>query len=82
MIDTIDNPIPNNGDQFGSAVSIVSKKIIVGGKGDRVGSILKAGVAYVIDGDSSSGTYLSVLKQIDNPAPADSDSFGSAALGE
>jgi len=78
LLQTIPNPTPADGDQFGTSVAAVGGNILVGAIGDDPGGVPYAGSAYLFD-----GTTGALLQTIPNPTPADGDSFGTsvAAVG-
>jgi hypothetical protein len=68
-LDTIINPTPAVGDQFGFSVAISGNTIVVGAPGDNAFD----GRAYVFDATTGSTTSTLV-----NPSPAAGDQFGSS----
>jgi len=77
VLQTLPNPAPERGDQFGLAVSIALEKILVGTPYDNLG-VNNAGTAYLHDGDNPS-----IVTILQNPAPAIGDLFGrSVAASE
>ncbi|MCJ7509849.1 MAG: FG-GAP repeat protein [Dehalococcoidia bacterium] len=73
---TIDNPFPDVGDNFGSAVAGVGGRILVGASHDDPGGIGNAGSVYLFDGASGA-----LLLTIPNPAPGVDDLFGCSVAG-
>jgi len=68
---TINNPTPENADNFGRSVAITPNgNIIVGASGDNTGAST-AGSVYLFD-----GTDGSLLLTINNPTPESGDYFG------
>jgi hypothetical protein len=70
LLQTLLNPAPASGDQFGAAVAVVGSNVLVGTPLDGTTDI---GVAYLFA--SASG---SLLLTIANPAPENMDRFGNA----
>lgn len=69
---TLLNPTPTAGDDFGYAIAAANGRILVGAPLDDAGAI-DAGAAYLFD--AKTGALLLTLA---NPAPAPSDGFGYA----
>jgi hypothetical protein len=86
VVARLDNPIPAEGDGFGSALSVISTnglnpKVIVGAPYADDGDALDSGLVYTF-----SLTNGALLNTIHNPTPADGDLFGfsvfaSSAIG-
>lgn len=77
ILQTLQNPSPEIGDQFGLAVSMALENILIGTPYDNLGAN-NAGVAYFFDAGNPS-----VVTTFQNPAPANGDLFGrSVAASE
>ena len=72
LLVTIQNPTPDRGDQFGSAVAIAGENVLVGAQLDDTGA-LDTGAAYLFDGGTGA-----LLQTFPNPAQGAFDHFGSA----
>lgn len=70
---TINNPAPENYDNFGEALALSGNRLVVGARFDDAGAA-DAGSAYVFD--LSSGTPTVPVATLNNPNPAASDQFG------
>ena len=70
---TLNNPSPAASESFGTCVAISGTKIVVGAIGDNTGAS-RTGSAYVYD--LTSGTPTVPIATLNNPSPADDDSFG------
>ena len=71
LLQTIDNPSPNEDDYFGNAVAIDGNNLLIGANyDDAVGS--NSGIAYLFD------TGGNLLQTINNPTPGISDFFGNS----
>lgn len=70
----LNNPAPNQNDAFGCAVGISGTRLIVGAYGNMSGGFPLSGSAYSYD--LTSGTPTSPIATMDNPAPANGDTFG------
>ena len=68
----IDNPNPGVGDEFGYAVAVNDRFIVVGASSDDEGAFNGAGSVYVFD--ANNGT---LLIRIPAPSAAAGDSFGA-----
>src|SRR5439155_932521 len=62
LLVTIQNPTPDPGDEFGSAVAIVGENVLVGAQLDDAGA-LDTGAAYLFDGGTGA-----LLQTFPNPA--------------
>jgi hypothetical protein len=71
----LNNPSPQVGDQFGTAVAISGTRAVVGTPLDNTGAT-DAGSVYVYD--LSSGTPAGLVATLNNPSPQASDLFGYA----
>jgi hypothetical protein len=69
---TFTNPTPQNGDLFGSSVSVWGDYVLVGAPSDNTGGV-DSGSAYLF---SAAGGGL--LLTINNPSPGVNDGFGSS----
>src|SRR5439155_9053664 len=72
LLATIQNPTPDRGDQFGSAVAIAGENVLVGAQLDDTGA-LDTGAAYLFDGGTGA-----LLQTFPNPAQGAFDHFGFA----
>ncbi|MEQ1858794.1 MAG: choice-of-anchor D domain-containing protein [Chthoniobacteraceae bacterium] len=72
---TLNNPSPEDGDAFGSAVAIAGTRVVVGAPADDTGTD-DAGSAYVYN--LSSGTPTVPVTTLINPSPAVNDQFGTS----
>ncbi len=72
LLQTINNPTPAFGDQFGFSVSVSGNFVLVGARGDDTGAS-SAGSAYLFD-----ATTGNLLQTFNNPIPASSDFFGTS----
>src|SRR5437763_503054 len=72
LLVTIQNPTPDPGDEFGSAVAIVGENVLVGAQLDDAGA-LDTGAAYLFDGGTGA-----LLQTFPNPAQGAFDHFGFA----
>ncbi|MCA9008092.1 MAG: cadherin-like domain-containing protein, partial [Planctomycetaceae bacterium] len=72
LSDTINNPTPESGDQFGVSVAIDGQTVVIGASEESTGAY-RAGSSYVYDLASGSAV---LAASIDNPTPASQDSFG------
>ena len=70
LLRTLDNPTPATWDYFGNSVAVSGNWVVVGDSGDDTGAY-NAGAAYLFD--TLTGN---LLRTLNNPTPADSDSFG------
>jgi hypothetical protein len=70
---TLNNPTPENFDQFGSSVAISGTRVVVGTTNDNTGAT-DAGSAYVYD--LSGGTPTVPVVTLSNPSPEIQDYFG------
>lgn len=70
---TVDNPSPAASDQWGDSISILGEFALVGCPSKTVSSQANAGSVSVVHMED-----LSVVSTIDNPSPAEGDSFGSS----
>ncbi len=70
LLHTLANPLPAAGDDFGSSVAISGNIVVVGAYYDDTGAS-DAGAAYIFN--ATTGNLICTLN---NPTPADSDSFG------
>lgn len=68
---TLSNPTPAAGDEFGYAIDIDGGLVLVGVYADDPGGVANAGSAYVFD--ATTGALVSTLS---NPSPVATDSFG------
>ena len=71
----LNNPTPALSDYFGISVAIAGTTVVVGASGDDTG-VSNAGSAYVYD--LTSETPSVPVTTLNNPAPADFDSFGGS----
>jgi len=71
LLQTLLNPTPANGDNFGGVVAMTGANILIGTPGDDAGAT-NAGAAYLFN---VGGTLLQTLV---NPTPANADNFGAA----
>jgi len=69
---TLNNPSPENYDNFGDSVSLYQDTLVVGARYDDTGAT-NAGSVYVY---TRSGTSWSLQQTLNNPSPANSDYFG------
>src|SRR5262249_17998334 len=78
LLQTLQNPTPEVGDQFGAALASSGRYVLVGTPfDDRAG--LDAGAVYLFDPDTGA-----VVKEFDNPEPTTSggsDQFATALAG-
>src|SRR5436309_2847921 len=72
LLVTIENPTPDPGDQFGSAVAIAGENVLVGAQLDDAGA-LDTGAAYLFDGGTGA-----LLQTFPSPAQGAFDHFGFA----
>ena len=72
LLHTLNNPTPAASDYFGRSVAVSGNLVVVGASGDDTGAT-DAGAAYVFD-----ATTGNLLRTLNNPTPAASDSFGSS----
>ena len=72
---TLNNPGPAIGDNFGNSVAISGTRVVVGACQDDTGAV-DAGSAYVYD--LSSGTPTLPTQALNNPGPGVDDRFGSS----
>ncbi|AGH96985.1 outer membrane protein assembly factor BamB family protein [Micavibrio aeruginosavorus] len=72
LISTLENPDPEDSDNFGMAVAINGNIAVVGARWANINGLDNAGIAYVFN-----ATTGDLLDTIYNPAPAASDTFGS-----
>ena len=72
MIARLDNPTPNNSDEFGDSVAILGDKVLVAATDDGSG-LNDGGSVYVFDNTSGS-----LEATISNPTPDFLDDFGSS----
>jgi len=72
LLATIQNPTPEPGDQFGSAVAAAAANVLIGAPGDDTAA-LDTGAAYLFD--AGTGTLLQTFL---NPAQGAFDHFGFA----
>ena len=70
---TVDNPSPAASDQWGDSISVLGEFALVGCPSKTVSSQANAGSVSVVHMED-----LSVVSTIDNPSPAEGDSFGSS----
>ena len=70
LLQILSNPIPQTADRFGYAVAVSGDLVVVGANGDDTGAT-DAGAAYVFDAATGS-----LLRTLNNPTPAETDSFG------
>lgn len=76
LLKTFNNPNLSDVDQMGYAVALSGNTVVLGAWADSVGTVM-AGRAMIFDAVSGS-----LVAAVDNPTPADSDSFGiSVATG-
>ena len=75
---TLNNPSPENSDQFGISVAISGTRVVVGAHQDNTGGPGggDTGSAYVYD--LSSGTPTVPVATLNNPGPAEGDNFGKS----
>ena len=71
LLQTLNNPTPENGDNFGFSVAIDAGNIVVGTPFDNTGAS-NAGSVYLFD------TSGSLLQTLNNPTPEASDTFGNS----
>ncbi len=69
----LNNPKPARYDQFGSAVAVSGRRVVIGASLDDAGAT-NAGSAYVYGLDSETPTAPVIV--LDNPRPTSSDQFG------
>ena len=72
LLKTFNNPNLSDVDQMGFSVALSGNTVVLGAWADSVGTIM-AGRAMIFDAVSGS-----LVAAIDNPTPADSDSFGTS----
>jgi hypothetical protein len=72
---TFENPTPAIGDNFGNAVAIQDRTIVIAALGDGTGAAI-AGSVYVFDLDSNTPSVS--VETLNNPAPAVRDTFGQS----
>ncbi|MEQ1933603.1 MAG: hypothetical protein ABL962_06960 [Fimbriimonadaceae bacterium] len=72
---TLNNPSPDEFDEFGFSVAMSGTRVVVGSRNDSTGAY-QAGRAYVYDLASATPTVPVVT--LNNPAPSVDDRFGSA----
>lgn len=72
LVHTFVNPTPAAGDQFGQSIAMSGSSILIGEWQDDPGGAVNAGAAYLFDAVSGS-----LEQTILNPAPQNSDFFGS-----
>src|SRR3989344_89745 len=70
LLQTFNNPTPTHSGRFGSSVSILGDKVLIGANGEDTGA-MDAGSAYLYD-----ATTGALLKTFNNPTPAVGDLFG------
>jgi len=70
LLQTINNPTPENDDNFGFSVSVSGNNVLVGAHRDETGAT-NAGSAYLFD-----ATTGNLLQTFNNPTPASFDNFG------
>jgi hypothetical protein len=70
---TVDNPSPAASDQWGDSISVLGEFALVGCPSKTVSSQANAGSVSVVHMEN-----LTVVSTIDNPSPAEGDSFGSS----
>ena len=70
LLQTFNNPTPENRDNFGFSLDISGNNVIIGAQGDDTGGI-NSGAAYVFD-----ATTGDLIQTFLNPTPANFDSFG------
>ena len=73
-IQTLNNPAPTSGDEFGYAVALSGNQLVVGVRGDDPGAS-SAGSAHVYDLGGATPTV--PVLTLDNPTPAAGDRFGA-----
>jgi len=72
LLNTLNNPTPEAGDQFGVAVAAVGEdKVVIGAASDNSG-VLDAGAAYLF------GITGNLVSTFNNPAPVTGELFGNA----
>ena len=71
LLQTLNNPTPENGDNFGFSVAIDAGNIVVGAYFDNTG-VSDAGSAYLFD------TSGNLLQTLNNPTPETDDRFGNS----
>ena len=74
FVDTIDNPDPDVGDNFGYSLGISNEKLVVGANEINTGSP-RTEQAFVFDLSTLTPTLLATL---DSPTPDSNDAFGTA----
>jgi len=72
LMRTLANPTPAYADYFGRSVAVSGSTVVVGAPNDNTGSP-DAGSAYIFDAASGN-----LLRTLNNPAPAESNSFGNS----
>jgi Ca2+-binding RTX toxin-like protein len=75
LLQTLNNPTPAFGDNFGSSVAIDGNYAVVGAENHHEGGATDAGAAYIFD--VATGNLLHTLN---NPTPATDDYFGNSVV--
>jgi hypothetical protein len=70
LLQTLNNPAPASDDLFGGSVAVSGNMVAVGAYGDDTGA-MDAGSVYIFDAATDS-----LIRTLDNPAPASYDNFG------
>jgi len=73
IVALIENPDAATGDDFGGATAFVQDLVAIGAAGDDPGAVGDAGAVYLFDAATGAPEG-----EIDHPAPAAGDGFGSA----
>ena len=76
LLQTLNNPTPVSGDQFGYSVAGVGTNALVGAPYKAVGGLINAGAAYLFNGNTGA-----LLQTYNKPNPAAGDFFGFSVAG-
>ncbi len=77
LLRVIDNPDPQSGDHFGSALSTLGKFLVAGAWRDQK-FVTFGGSAYVYDADRSKPSFGQLRQALVSPAPTAYESFGTS----
>ncbi len=71
LLHTFNNPTPASGDAFGTSVSVLGEKVLIGAYRENIGATV-AGAAYLFD-----ATTGALLQTLSSPTPENYDNFGN-----